>query len=193
MKIKKLTPYRIRHWPKVQVKVLVDSREQHPWDLSPMQLETATIATGDYASSCGRYLLERKNSVDELISCMTSGRDRFECELERMQAFASAIVVVEGAYTDLATGCLPQQDEQGLCPSDPSGLAAALPDPLPVLRKSHRSRTLCAELISPAVQSPSGKAARGSTHTGCRWPGTQFVGDQRRNYQSGTTAGNGTG
>ena len=105
MAIAKLTAHRIRHWPKEQVKVLVDSREQHPWDLSPMHLEAATLATGDYASSCGRYLLERKNSVDELISCMTIGRDRFERELERMQAFASAIVVVEGAYTDLATGC----------------------------------------------------------------------------------------
>ena len=94
MKIKKLTPYRIRHWPKEQVKVLVDSREQHPWDLSPMHLEAATPATGGYASSCGRYLLERKNSVDELISCMTIGRDRFERELERMQAFASALSLI---------------------------------------------------------------------------------------------------
>ena len=85
--------------------MLVDSREQHPWDLSPMHLEAATLATGDYASSCGRYLLERKNSVDELISCMTIGRDRFERELERMQAFASAIVVVEGTYADLAMSC----------------------------------------------------------------------------------------
>jgi len=105
MAITKLTAHRIRHWPKEQVKVLVDSRERHPWDLSPMRLETATLATGDYASSCRRYLLERKNSVDELINCMTSGRDRFERELERMQAFASAIVVVEGTYADLATGC----------------------------------------------------------------------------------------
>jgi len=105
MIITKLTAHRIRYWPKEQVKVLVDSRERHPWDLSPMRLETTTLATGDYASSCRRYLLERKNSVDELISCMTSERDRFERELERMQAFASAIVVVEGTYADLATGC----------------------------------------------------------------------------------------
>ena len=104
MKIKKLTPYRIRHWPKEQVKVLVDSREQQPWDLSPMRTETTTLATGDYSSACGRYLLERKNGVDELISCMTSGRERFERELERMQAFESAIVLVESAYEDLATG-----------------------------------------------------------------------------------------
>ena len=35
---------------------------------------------------------------------MTSGRERFERELERMQAFESAIVLVESAYEDLATG-----------------------------------------------------------------------------------------
>ena len=49
MAIAKLTAHRIRHWPKEQVKVLVDSREQHPWDLSPMHLEAATLANGDYA------------------------------------------------------------------------------------------------------------------------------------------------
>ena len=35
---------------------------------------------------------------------MTSGRERFERELKRMQAFESAIVLVESAYEDLATG-----------------------------------------------------------------------------------------
>ena len=69
-----------------------------------MRTETNTLATGDYSSACGRYLLERKNGVDELISCMTSGRERFERELKRMQAFESAIVLVESAYEDLATG-----------------------------------------------------------------------------------------
>jgi len=105
MRTNKLNAHRIRQWPLDQVKVLVDSREQHPWELLPMRTESTTLATGDYASACGRYLLERKNSVDELISCMTSGRERFERELERMQAFASAIVVVEGTYADLAMGC----------------------------------------------------------------------------------------
>ena len=40
MGIAKLTPHRIRHWPQEQVKVLVDSREQQSWDLSPMRTET---------------------------------------------------------------------------------------------------------------------------------------------------------
>ena len=63
MTITKLTPYRIRQWPLDHVKVFVDSREQQPWDLSPMCTETTTLATGDYNSACGRYLLERKNTV----------------------------------------------------------------------------------------------------------------------------------
>ena len=35
MAIAKLTAHRIRHWPQEQVKVLVDSREQQPWDPIP--------------------------------------------------------------------------------------------------------------------------------------------------------------
>ena len=90
--------------PLERVTVIQDTREQQPWDLFPLQVEVAGLATGDYSSLYRRYLLERKNSVDELISCMTLGWERFERELERMPSVASAIVVVEGAYTDLATG-----------------------------------------------------------------------------------------
>ena len=63
MTITKLTPYRIRQWPLDHVKLSVDSLEQQPRDLSPMRTETTTLATGDYSSASGRYLLERKNTV----------------------------------------------------------------------------------------------------------------------------------
>ena len=105
MNLLDLSATQITKLPLERVTVIQDTREKHPWDLSPLQVQVASLATGDYSSLCRRYLLERKNSVDELISCMTIGRDRFERELERMQAFASAIVVVEGTYTDLAMGC----------------------------------------------------------------------------------------
>ena len=82
----------------------VDTREQHPWNLEPMATVTTTLQTGDYSSYCGRFVLERKNSVDELISCMTKDRERSERELERMQAFEAAVVVVEGSYGDLVSG-----------------------------------------------------------------------------------------
>ena len=104
MNLLDLSATQITKLPLERVTVIQDTREQHPWDLSPLQVQVASLATGDYSSLCRRYLLERKNGVDELISCMTSGRERFERELERMQAFESAIVLVESAYEDLATG-----------------------------------------------------------------------------------------
>ena len=104
MNLLDLSTTQITKLPLERVAVIQDARGQQPWDLSTMRTETTTLATGDYSSACGRYLLECKNGVDELIRCMTSERERFERELERMQAFESAIVLVESAYEDLATG-----------------------------------------------------------------------------------------
>ena len=94
----------IKNFPLSTVIVRFDKREQHPWDLKPMATVKTTLQTGDYSSYCGRFVLERKNSVDELISCMTKDRERFERELERMQAFEAAVVLVEGSYGDLVSG-----------------------------------------------------------------------------------------
>ena len=99
-----LTKTQIQNLPLEAVSVLVDPREQQPWDLSPMKVEEATLQTGDYCSACRRFVLERKNSIDELVSCMTQSRDRFERELERMQAFEAAVVLVEGTYQELVNG-----------------------------------------------------------------------------------------
>ena len=57
-----------------------------------MQTEQTTSATGDDASVCLRQRIERKNSIDEFISCMITGRDRFERELKRMGSYESAII-----------------------------------------------------------------------------------------------------
>ena len=104
MNLLELSTTKISKLPLNHVKVLVDTREQHPWELDPLQVQVEGLATGDYSSLCGRHILERKNSVDELVSCMTSGRERFEAELERMGSYESAVVVVEGDYADLAGG-----------------------------------------------------------------------------------------
>ena len=105
MTITKLTPYRIRQWPLDHVKVLVDSREQNPGTylpyaqrLPPWQQAITLVCLWSLPAGA------QEHGVDELISCMTSGRELFERELERMQAFESAIVLVESAYEDLATG-----------------------------------------------------------------------------------------
>ena len=59
-----------------------------------MQVQVEGVATGEYASVCGRHILERKNSIDALISFMTIGHDRFEHELKRIGSCESASIFV---------------------------------------------------------------------------------------------------
>lgn len=61
--------------------------------------------TGDYslAGYEGRVALERK-SLDDLIGCLTTGRDRFERELARAKELDFFAVIVEASMEDVAKG-----------------------------------------------------------------------------------------
>jgi len=86
----------------------VDTREQRPYQFEKYDVEAIrhTLKTGDYslAGYEDRVAFERK-SLDDLIGCLTTGRDRFERELARakkgLDFFA---VVVEGSMDDVARG-----------------------------------------------------------------------------------------
>jgi len=89
------------------VRVQIDSREQLPWDLSPLQEEVGTLETGDYALS-GDGLrdlirIERKSLVD-LVGVVGVGRDRFEREIDRLQAFPVRVLIVEANWSDIDAG-----------------------------------------------------------------------------------------
>ena len=70
---------------------------------------------------------------------MTSERERFEREFERMQAFESAIVLVESAYEDLTTGQYRSRMNRDSALATLVAWQQRYQIPLPVLRKSHRS------------------------------------------------------
>lgn len=95
---------KISKLPMQNVTIIQDSRERFPWNLDPMKVEVQTLQTGDYCSLDKKLVIERKGSLDELIGCMTSSRCRFERELERLQAFDRALVVVEAEYDDFVQG-----------------------------------------------------------------------------------------
>ena len=61
------------------VTAIVDTREQAPFDLSPMGAERGTLATGDYSVRGLEDLvcLERK-ALNDLTGCITHDRERFE-------------------------------------------------------------------------------------------------------------------
>ena len=89
------------------MRIIVDSREQKPFSFKdyPVEVATGTLTTGDYslAGFEDRVAVERK-SLGDLLGCLTSGRNRFARELERLRGYESVVVVVEAPFEHLADG-----------------------------------------------------------------------------------------
>ena len=84
--------------------IVIDTREQAPYSFETVS-EKGTLSTGDYSLVGGEHLIsiERK-TVDDLIGCLTSGRERFERELYRAQALDYFALVIESTLSDLSNG-----------------------------------------------------------------------------------------
>jgi DNA excision repair protein ERCC-4 len=91
-----------------KMKILVDSREQVPFNFKRFGVEViqATLPVGDY-SLVGfeeKVGIERKG-LDDLVAClMGDNRDRFQRELQKGKYMDCFVVVVEGLFSDLANG-----------------------------------------------------------------------------------------
>lgn len=89
-----------------QFTAIIDSREQRPLDVSPLQTVTGTLVTGDYSVQGleeNVIAIERK-SLDDLLACCGRERERFEREIQRLLAFPVRALVVEATWTDIAAG-----------------------------------------------------------------------------------------
>lgn len=90
-----------------RMKLLVDTREQKPFAFERFQVEVerATLPAGDYSLPGfeDRVAIERKE-LNDLIGCLTSGRDRFERELSKLRFYDLAAVVVEASLEDVSKG-----------------------------------------------------------------------------------------
>ena len=86
------------------MKILVDTREHLPYAFDTPS-EIGTVPVGDYSiaglESC--VAIERK-TLDDLIGCLTAGRERFERELHKGRALDYFALVVEGSLSDIAKG-----------------------------------------------------------------------------------------
>jgi len=88
--------------------ILIDNREPtpSPWEhYFSAPAVRGTLPTGDYSLIACKHLVavERKTLAD-LISCLCTGRERFEKELARAQAIAHFWVICEGSYRDILAG-----------------------------------------------------------------------------------------
>lgn len=92
------------------MKILIDTREQNPFPFagelySGLLTEKAALPTGDYslAGLTDRIAIERK-SIDDLVGCLTRGRERFERELARARGLDLFCVLVEAPWEALSKG-----------------------------------------------------------------------------------------
>ena len=86
------------------MKIITDSREQKPYQFeTPAQV--GALAVGDYSivGMESHVSIERK-TIDDLIGCLTTGRQRFERELHRGKALDYFALIIEGSLSDLANG-----------------------------------------------------------------------------------------
>ncbi len=82
--------------------VIVDTREQAPLQFASLPFEVDTLATGDYSARGleSDISIERK-SISDLIGSLTSGRERFMRELERMRAFPFRRLLIVGTVEEI--------------------------------------------------------------------------------------------
>lgn len=85
--------------------VVIDSREQYAYDKFTVPAETGTLKTGDYSIKGyeDRVACERK-TLNDIIGCLTVGRERFERELARSMEYDYFALVIEGTLKDIVSG-----------------------------------------------------------------------------------------
>ena len=85
--------------------IIQDSREQNPWDLSPLRVQIGTLDTGDYAVHGLDHIcrVERKSLLD-FVACCGRERDRFKRELVRLRGFPVSAVIIESTWSTIESG-----------------------------------------------------------------------------------------
>lgn len=96
----------------VYANVIIDSREKKPWDFSdglPSDFfvkgsEIKALPCGDYSlegfSDTNGIIIERKNSLEEIIGNFGKNWDRFQNELDKLAQYKRAYIIVEDDLRD---------------------------------------------------------------------------------------------
>ena len=86
--------------------ILIDTREQMPLPIRGYPTETATLPIGDYSVrgfgtwENPAFIVERK-TLDDLVASVTSGRERFLREVEKLRQFRFAAIVIEAYESEI--------------------------------------------------------------------------------------------
>ena len=85
------------------IKIKIDTREQQPYKFQ--NSEIGTLGVGDYSiSGLENHVSIERKSLDDLIGCLTTDRERFEKELFKGKALDYFALVIEASLSDLVNG-----------------------------------------------------------------------------------------
>ncbi len=87
------------------ITVIVDSREQTPFDMAPLKSEIGTLTTGDYSvKGLERFVVVERKSLQDIIACVGVERERFDREMHRILAYPARLLVIESSWYDIQLG-----------------------------------------------------------------------------------------
>lgn len=85
--------------------IVIDSREQLPYCFDGHPVEQKALRTGDYSIiGCENLFAVERKSVNDLVSTVTHGRDRFERELARSNGLKRLYLIIESNLQAIVNG-----------------------------------------------------------------------------------------
>lgn len=84
------------------ITAIIDTREQLPLDLAPLNMTVGALTTGDYSVVGMTHVIavERK-SLQDLVACVGRERDRFDREVQRLLAYPVRGLFIEGSQAQI--------------------------------------------------------------------------------------------
>jgi len=77
-------------------RIVIDTREQHPYEF-PCATVRRKLDAGDYSvAGCEERIAVERKSLADFVHTVIHDADRFRSELERLETYALACIVVEG-------------------------------------------------------------------------------------------------
>jgi DNA excision repair protein ERCC-4 len=87
---------------KIRPVIVTDTREQDPLRFQRLESVLGTLTSGDYSIlGCEESFAIERKSIPDLVSCITTGRDRLVRELHRLRGLQFSRLLIVGNQQDV--------------------------------------------------------------------------------------------
>ena len=87
------------------ITAVVDTREQLPFVLDPMQVQAGTLQHGDYSvKGLETQLTIERKTLDDFVACCGRERERFQRELNALRGYTVSAIIIESDWQTIESG-----------------------------------------------------------------------------------------